>query len=137
MNPLTSLTRPFLCFIMCLSALVANDQIDIETLRSQAAGGDVKAQFDLAHRYRDGKGVPKTKETGVSYRLMVAAEDKLKPAEEKTTLEKLRLQGLSERKHLVLEKGISNLEFHYLGSAKILGGIGKGLAEAMAELEQL
>jgi hypothetical protein len=37
----------------------------------------------------------------------------------------------------VLEKGISNLEFHYLGSAKILGGVGKGLAEAMAELKQL
>jgi len=37
----------------------------------------------------------------------------------------------------VLEKGISNLEFHYLGSAKILGSVGKGLAEAMAELNQL
>ena len=29
------------------------------------------------------------------------------------------------------------VEFHYLGSAKILGGVGKGLAEAMAELKQL
>ena len=28
------------------------------------------------------------------------------------------------------------LEFHYLGSAKILGGVGKGLAEAMAELKR-
>jgi hypothetical protein len=37
----------------------------------------------------------------------------------------------------VLEKGVSNAEFHYLGSAKILGGIGKGLAEAMADLNQL
>jgi len=42
-----------------------------------------------------------------------------------------------KRERQVLEKGISNLEFHYLGSAKILGGIGKGLAEAMAELNQL
>ena len=40
----------------------------------------------------------------------------------------------SERERLVLEKGISNAEFHYLGCAKILGGVGKGLAEAMAEL---
>ncbi len=40
-------------------------------------------------------------------------------------------------RRLVISKGISNLEFHYLGSAKILGGIGKGLAEAMAELNQL
>ena len=37
----------------------------------------------------------------------------------------------------MLEKAISNLEFHYLGSAQILGGVGKGLAEAMAELKQL
>ena len=39
--------------------LSADDQAGLETLRTQAAGGDVKAQFDLAHRYRDGKGVPK------------------------------------------------------------------------------
>mgnify|MGYP000293491793 CR=1 FL=1 len=52
-------------------------------------------------------------------------------------LEKQRTEGLTERERQVLEKGISNFEFHYLGSAKILGGIGKGLAEAMAELNQL
>jgi alpha-galactosidase len=67
----------------------------------------------------------------------LATEGKMKPAEEKAALEKMRLEGLSERERLILEKGISNLEFHYLGSAKILGGIGKGLAEAMAELKQL
>jgi hypothetical protein len=37
---------------------------------------------------------------------------------------------------MILEKGISNQEYHYLGSAKILGGIGKGLAEAMVELRK-
>ena len=31
---------------------------------------------------------------------------------------------------------ISNLAFHDFGSAKILGGVGKGLAEAMAEFNQ-
>ena len=31
----------------------------METLRSQANSGDLKAQLDLAHRYRDGKGVAK------------------------------------------------------------------------------
>jgi curli biogenesis system outer membrane secretion channel CsgG len=31
----------------------------------------------------------------------------------------------------VLEHGISTLEFHYLRSANILDGIGKGLAEAL------
>jgi Carbohydrate esterase, sialic acid-specific acetylesterase len=63
-----------------------------------------------------------------------ATEQKLKPAEEKALLDKLAAERLTERERLVLEKGISNLEFHYLGSAKILGGVGKGLAEAMAEL---
>lgn len=65
-----------------------------------------------------------------------AAEGKLKPAEEKAALEKLLLEGLGERERMVLEKGISNQEYHYLGSAKILGGIGKGLAEAMVELRK-
>ena len=67
----------------------------------------------------------------------LAAESKLKGADEKAALEKMRAEGLTERERTVLEKGISNLEFHYLGSAKILGGVGKGLAEAMAELKQL
>jgi hypothetical protein len=63
-----------------------------------------------------------------------AKDSKLKPAEEKAALDKLRATGLTERERLVLEKGISNFEFHYLGSAKILGGVGKGLAEAMSDL---
>lgn len=67
----------------------------------------------------------------------LATEGKMKPAEERALLENLRAEGLTEREQLVLEKGISNFEFHYFGSAKILGGIGKGLAEAMAELKQL
>jgi hypothetical protein len=44
--------------------------------------------------------------------------------EANAALEKMRMEGLTERERLVLEKGISNQEFHYLGSAKILGGIG-------------
>lgn len=51
-----SLTHPLLCLVISLSALHADDQSDIETLRSQAAGGDVKSQLDLALRYREGKG---------------------------------------------------------------------------------
>lgn len=66
----------------------------------------------------------------------LAKEQKLKPAEERALTEKLRAELLTERERLVLEKGVSNAEFHYLGSAKILGGIGKGLAEAMAELRR-
>lgn len=67
----------------------------------------------------------------------LAKAGKMKPAEERALTDKMRNEGLSERERLVLDKGVSNAEFHYLGSAKILGGIGKGLAEAMAELKQL
>jgi Carbohydrate esterase, sialic acid-specific acetylesterase len=63
-------------------------------------------------------------------------ERELKPNEEKALIEKMRSEGLTERERLVMEKGISNLEFHYLGSAKILGGIGKGLAEALIDLKR-
>jgi hypothetical protein len=61
-------------------------------------------------------------------------EQKLRPADEKTLAEKMRAESLTERERLILEKGVSNAEYHYLGCAKILGGIGKGLAEAMADL---
>lgn len=66
----------------------------------------------------------------------LAAEGKMTPADEKAALEKMRAEGLPERERTLLEKGISNAEFHYLGSAKILGGVGKGLAEAIAELRK-
>jgi len=80
----------------------------------------------------------KAKENEIKQRAKkLAAEGKLKPAEEKAALAKLRTEGLTERERRVLEEGISNFEFHYLGSAKILGGIGKGFAEAMTELRQL
>ncbi|MCB1224980.1 MAG: hypothetical protein KDK99_04140 [Verrucomicrobiales bacterium] len=67
----------------------------------------------------------------------MAKEKKLKPQEQTALIDRLRAQGLTERERLILEKGVSNAEFHYLGSAKILGGIGRGFAEAMAELKHL
>ncbi len=80
----------------------------------------------------------KAKENEIKQRAKkLATEDKLNPAGEKAALDKLRAEGLTDRERQVLEKGISNAEFHYLGSAKILGGVGKGLAEAMAELKRL
>ncbi len=66
----------------------------------------------------------------------LAAEKKLKPAEEKTAYEALYQEKLSDREKAILAKGISNAEFHYLGSAKILGGIGKGLAENLHSLQK-
>ncbi len=53
-----------------------------------------------------------------------------KPAEEKAALDKLRATSLTDRERKILEVGISNFEFHYLGSAKIIGRIGRGLSEA-------
>ncbi len=93
----------------------------------------------LAEKYWDRElTTAKAKENEIKQRAKkLATADKLTPAEEKAALEKMRTEGLTERERQVLEKGISNLEFHYLGSARILGGVGKGLAEAMAELKQL
>jgi alpha-galactosidase len=54
-----------------------------------------------------------------------------KPAEEKAALDKLRATSLTDRERKILEVGISNFEFHYLGCAKILGRIGRGLAESL------
>ena len=45
-------------------------------------------------------------------------------------------ETLTERELELVEKGVSNFEFHYLGSARILGGIGKGMAEAWLDLNR-
>ena len=93
----------------------------------------------LAEKYWDRElKAARAKEGEIKQRAKkLAAEGKMTHADEKATLEKLRTEGLTERERRVLEKGVSNAEFHYLGSAKILGGVGKGLAEVMAELKQL
>lgn len=49
--------------------------------------------------------------------------------------EELRKKGFSELELQKLQKGISNAAFHYLGSGKVLGGIGIGLAEAVLDLQ--
>lgn len=93
----------------------------------------------LAEKYWDRElKAARAKENEIKQRAKkLATDEKMKPADEKAALEKLRSEGLTERERLVLDKGISNAEFHYLGSAKILGGVGKGLAETMAELQHL
>jgi hypothetical protein len=49
----------------------------------------------------------------------------------------MRKEALTEREHLVIEKGISSFEFPYMDSAKNLGGVDNFLAEAMADLKLL
>ena len=46
----------------------------------------------------------------------------------------LRKKEFSKRELKSLEIGVSNAGYHYLGSGKIMAQIGKGFAEAMAEL---
>jgi len=103
-----------------LESRVRGDSAPKSPGRSETGLAEAKKQFPIIQRAKK-----------------LATEGKLKPAEEKAALEKLRTEGLTERERLVLEKGVSNQEYHYLGSGKILGGIGKGLAEAMAELKLL
>lgn len=61
-------------------------------------------------------------------------EGKLAAGEKKATLEKRRTKEFTPREREILANGASNAEFHYLGSAKILGQIGKAFAEALNEI---
>lgn len=56
--------------------------------------------------------------------------------DEKTVLERKRAEAFDARELEILTNGASNAEFHYLGSAKILGQIGKAFADAVHELNQ-
>lgn len=62
------------------------------------------------------------------------SRDKSKSAEERALFDSLRASGLTAHERRVLDLGVSHLEYHDLGTAKILGGIGKGFAKAMADL---
>ena len=64
------------------------------------------------------------------------SERKLSRAGQNAALEKLRNEEFSAREMEILVKGVSNQEYHYLGSAKIMAQIGKGFAEAMARIRK-
>ncbi len=55
----------------------------------------------------------------------------------KSALDALYAKTFSPRELTVLKTSTSNAEFHYLGSGKIMAQIGKGFAEAMAELVEV
>ncbi|MEZ6057310.1 MAG: sialate O-acetylesterase [Planctomycetaceae bacterium] len=52
------------------------------------------------------------------------------------SIEKLYADEFNEREMELLKKSVSNAEFHYLGSARILGPIGKAFADALIEMDQ-
>jgi hypothetical protein len=54
----------------------------------------------------------------------------------KKAYEEYRAKNITPEEEELLKKGVSNAGFHYLGSAKIMCGIGKGFAEAMIKLEE-
>jgi hypothetical protein len=55
----------------------------------------------------------------------------LDPREERAELEKQRQAAFSRAERELLEKGISNQAYHYLGSAKMMARIGQAFAEAL------
>jgi hypothetical protein len=44
-----------------------------------------------------------------------------------------RAKNITPEEDEILKKGVSDGDFHYLGSGKIMAGIGRGFAEALAE----
>jgi len=63
-----------------------------------------------------------------------AAAERLSVDRERQLFQRLRTDRLTPRERRLVETGVSNLEFHYLGSAKILGQIGQAFAEAVVAL---
>ena len=47
-----------------------------------------------------------------------------------------RAKNITPEEEEILRKGVSNAGFHYLGSGKIMAGIGKGFAEAMLDIQK-
>ena len=58
----------------------------------------------------------------------------LQKKEQQSMREKLRAEMFTKRELETLQKGVSNQEYHYLGSAKIMAQIGRGFAESIAQL---
>ncbi|QEG23329.1 sialate O-acetylesterase [Mariniblastus fucicola] len=78
----------------------------------------------------------RTRQASVDAKLRKARKESKLEGEALTALrEKLFEEEFSPEERDELQKGVSNLEYHYLGSATILTQIGKGFAEAMHQLE--
>lgn len=62
-------------------------------------------------------------------------EEKLSRAQESELLAKMKAEEFTRVEIETLEKGVSNAEYHYLGSAKIMAKIGKGFADALTTIK--
>jgi hypothetical protein len=65
---------------------------------------------------------------------VLQSEQKLSGDEKRVAQEKYQAEEFTRREMEILQKGVSNAEYHYLGSAKIMAKIGQGFADAMARL---
>ncbi len=63
-------------------------------------------------------------------------EDGLEGDELKKAYAEYRAKNMTQEEENLLEVAVSDAGFHYLGSAKIMAGIGKAFAEAMIGLEE-
>jgi alpha-galactosidase len=52
----------------------------------------------------------------------------------KAALDELYAETFNPQEMVILKESTSNFDFHYMGSAKVMAQIGKGFAEAMADL---
>ena len=59
----------------------------------------------------------------------------LRAEEQKKLVEDYKAELFTKEELRILETGISNATYHYLGSAKILGQIGKAFADALAKMQ--
>ena len=77
----------------------------------------------------------RAKESTVNQKVRkLQTEQSLTRDEVRATREELMAAALTPRQREILAKGISNAEFHYLGSGKIMAQIGRGFAEALATI---
>ena len=77
----------------------------------------------------------RAKENGVRQKLrQIQSQQKLERAEQNALLERLRAEAFTDAEREILAKGVSNAEYHYLGSAKIMAQIGRGFAEGLLGL---
>jgi hypothetical protein len=107
-------------------------------MAAPAALGEFKGNVAavLTEKYWDAKFVElRARDAKIREKVrQLKTEGKLSREEEKAALEKHRAEVFTAREMALLTKSASNFDFHYMGSAKIVGQIGKGFAEAMVEM---
>ena len=96
--------------------------------------GNVSNVF--TERYWDNElGVLKERETQINNKIrQLRRKDKMKQPEAKERKEEMMAEQFTAEELVKLRAGVSNQAYHYLGSAKIMTGIGHGFAEAMTGL---